>query len=51
MIKKQNVSMGGVSVSSSVLNFIKRPKLSGGISVQAGTTYIMPSKRIRENEK
>ncbi|WP_260143487.1 RHS repeat-associated core domain-containing protein, partial [Elizabethkingia anophelis] len=47
----RNVSIGGTSVSSGVLNFLKRPKLSAGISAQAGTTYIIKSKKIRENEK
>ncbi|WP_035593357.1 hypothetical protein, partial [Elizabethkingia anophelis] len=47
----RNVSIGGASVSSGVLNFLKRPKLSAGISAQAGTTYIIKSKKIRENEK
>lgn len=47
----RNVSVGGVSVSSSILNFMKRPKLSIGGSIQAGTTYINPSKNIRENDK
>lgn len=46
-----NVSMGGASVSSSIWNFIKRPKLSIGGSAQAGTTYINPSKKIRESDK
>lgn len=46
-----NVSMGGASVSSGIWNFLKRPKLSVGGSAQAGTTYINPSKRIRESEK
>uniref|UniRef100_UPI00389281D0 RHS repeat domain-containing protein n=1 Tax=Elizabethkingia meningoseptica TaxID=238 RepID=UPI00389281D0 len=46
-----NVSMSGASVSSGVWNFLKKPKLSAGISAQAGTTYINPSKRIRENGK
>ncbi|WP_396652413.1 RHS repeat-associated core domain-containing protein [Marnyiella aurantia] len=46
-----NVSMGGASVSSGIMNFIKRPKLSIGGSAQAGTTYINPSKKIRESGK
>jgi RHS repeat-associated protein len=46
-----NVSMGGASVSSGIWNFLKRPKLSFGGSAQAGTTYINPSKRIRESGK
>ncbi|SMP33579.1 hypothetical protein [Chryseobacterium profundimaris] len=47
----RNVSIGGASVSSSIWNFLKRPKLSIGVSAQAGTTYINPSKRIRESGK
>ncbi|XJR86646.1 DUF6443 domain-containing protein [Elizabethkingia anophelis] len=46
-----NVSIGGASISSGIWNFLKRPKLSAGISAQAGTTYIIKSKKIRENEK
>jgi RHS repeat-associated protein len=37
--KKQNVSMGGASLSSDIWNFLKRPKVSAGGSVQFGTTY------------
>jgi len=44
-----NVSIGGASVSSGIMNFTKRPKLSIGGSAQAGTTYINPSKKIRES--
>jgi RHS repeat-associated protein len=45
--KGGNVSIGGASVSSGILNFIKRPKLSVGGSAQFGTTYINPNARIR----
>lgn len=42
-----NVSIGGSSVSSSLFNFIKRPKISVGGSFQFGTTYSSPSNRIK----
>lgn len=49
----RNVSMGGASASSSLLNFLKRPKASIGVSAQLGTTFIQPSyrRKIKDNER
>ena len=44
--KQQNVSMGGASVSSGIWNFLKRPKVSLGGSVQFGTTYSSKLKKF-----
>jgi hypothetical protein len=46
--KQQNVSMGGASMSSGIWNFLKRPKISAGVSGQFGTTYSSKLKNFKD---